>query len=327
MLQKPSLNSKASINSKYLRERLILWDLGDFKKLMSEAREIQKRVKKELDKKQSNTQKLFCRYMMLGKIAQATRLLDKESNSLVVHELTDEIFDVLLSKHPDGEEIDPSITSKYPSECPAVEPVIFEQIDEAAIYTAAKNTNGSAGPTHVDADGWQHILCSKYYGKKSANLSTAIANVAKRMCAEEIEAVSLEELLSCRLIPLKKKDEPKGVRPIGIGEVIRCIIGKAVMTVLKPDIMQACGSIQTCSGIDSGIEAAVHAMADKFNEKETEAMILVDASNAFNLMSRRAALLAVQHHCPPFYRYLLNTYQVPTSQYISGAKGKLILSK
>ena len=241
---------------------------------------------------------------MHGKVTQATRLLDKESQSLGLHELTDEIFEVLVSKHPDGKEVENSVASKYPQEGPEVEPAIFEQIDETAIYKAAKNTSGSAGPTLMDADCWQHILCLKCNGKKSVNLRTAIANVAKRLCTEDVESVCLEELLSCRLIPLKKKNDPNGVRPIGIGEVIRRIIGKAVMATLKSDIMHACGSIQTCSGIDSGIEAAIHGMADKFKEAGTEAMILVDATNAFNCMNRFAALLAVQNRCPAFYKYL-----------------------
>ena len=81
--------------------------------------------------------------------------------------------------------------------------------------------------------------------------------------------------------------------------------------------MEACGSLQTCSGIESGIEAAVRSMATQFKDEKTQVMLLVDASNAFNSLNRPAALLAIKHRCPPFYRYLQNTYQVPTRQYIS----------
>ena len=44
----------------------------------------------------------------------------------------------------------------------------------------------------------------------------------------------------------------------------------------------ASGSLQTCSGIEAGIEAAIHSMRTIFNEAESEAMLLVDATNAFN---------------------------------------------
>ena len=51
-----------------------------------------------------------------------------------------------------------------------------------------------------------------------------------------------------------------GVRPIGICEVSRRIISKAVLYVIKGDIQDAAGSNQLCGGQVAGIEAAVHAV-------------------------------------------------------------------
>jgi hypothetical protein len=59
-------------------------------------------------------------------------------------------------------------------------------------------------------------------------------------------------------------------------------MGKAVIKVIKHDIMEASGTLQTCSGVDSGIEATVHAMAETFAEDSTQGLLLVDATNAFN---------------------------------------------
>ena len=42
--------------------------------------------------------------------------------------------------------------------------------------------------------------------------------------------------MACRLIPLDKKP---GLRPIGVGEVLRRIAGKAVMMLFKNDITHA----------------------------------------------------------------------------------------
>jgi hypothetical protein len=92
------------------------------------------------------------------------------------------------------------------------------------------------------------------------------------------------------------------------------------MKILKEDIVYASGTLQTCAGIDSGIEAAVHSMATAFQDEKTRAILLVDASNAFNSMNRVRALQTVKSLCPSFYRYLNNTYQTPTHQYISGSK-------
>ena len=61
-------------------------------------------------------------------------------------------------------------------------------------------------------------------------------------------------------------------------------------------------------------------MADEFQKEQTEAMLLVDATNAFNSMHRAKSLNTVKKQCPTFYQYLKNTYQTPTHQYISGSK-------
>ena len=74
-------------------------------------------------------------------------------------------------------------------------------------------------------------------------------------------------------------------RPIGIGEVLQRIIGKAILSVIKPEILSSAGNIQLCAGQAGGCEAAVHAMSDIFEEEETNALLLVDADNAFNLLN------------------------------------------
>ena len=53
-------------------------------------------------------------------------------------------------------------------------------------------------------------------------------------------------------------------RPIGIGKVLRRIVGKLIMTLLKPEITQAAGPLQACAGRKGGAKAAVHAMKQVF---------------------------------------------------------------
>ena len=106
-----------------------------------------------------------------------------------------------------------------------VESVIFEQLDGKTIQDTAKTTFGSVVPTLIEADGWTHILCSKSFGKTSDTLAQSIADMEKQLCSKKIPPDPLSEHSSCRLIPLNKNP---GVRPIGIGEVHRQIIGKAV---------------------------------------------------------------------------------------------------
>ena len=75
-----------------------------------------------------------------------------------------------------------------------------------------------------------------------------------------------------------------------MGEVVRRIIGKAVLTILKMEILEAAGPLQLCAGQDVGCEAVVHAMRHVFSEDNTEAVLLVDASNAFNSLNHQVAL-------------------------------------
>ena len=77
---------------------------------------------------------------------------------------------------------------------------------------------------------------------------------------------------------------------MGIGEVLRRIIGKAITRVLKTDMVKATAPIQVCAGLSGGVEAAVHGLRKIFEDEDTEAIILVDADNAFNRLNRAAAL-------------------------------------
>ena len=90
------------------------------------------------------------------------------------------------------------------------------------------------------------------------------------------------------------------------------------MGIIKSDVTTAAGPLQTCTGIKAGIEAAIHAMRQIFEQDETEAILLVDAENTFNNLNRKAALSNIKELCPPFYQYLYNTYQSPAKLVIPG---------
>ena len=136
----------------------------------------------------------------------------------------------------------------------------------------------------------QKIANCRAYERLSYYLADAIAGLAKRLCTESVHQDSLQEFTACRLIPLNKgpsQNGTLGVRPIGIGETFCRIFGKSVMTVFKSDIQAAGVYLQTCTGIRSGIEAAIHAATDAWQMSSTEAMVQVDTDNAFNRLNRK----------------------------------------
>ena len=112
--------------------------------------------------------------------------------------------------------------------------------------------------------------------------------MTRTVCTEYVDPSSLEALVASRLIPLDKGEG--SVRPIGVGEVVRRIISKCVMSVVKPDVIDASGSLQVCAGQMFGSEAAIHAMCNIFDTDDTDAILLIDASNAFNSLNRVVVL-------------------------------------
>jgi hypothetical protein len=92
------------------------------------------------------------------------------------------------------------------------------------------------------------------------------------------------------------------------------------MKVVKPDVMSASGSLQLCAGQPSGSEAAIHAMRNIFDEDDTEAILLIDASNAFNSLNRAAALNNIRILCPMVATYAINTYRLPMRLFVHGGQ-------
>ena len=108
--------------------------------------------------------------------------------------------------------------------------------------------------------------------------------MTKILCTEKIvDKDSLVPIMACRLILLNKNS---GLRPIGNGEYLLRIIEKAVLTILRDELIQQAGSLQSCAGVKGEIEANIHAMKELYDEEESQGMIQVDASNAFNQLNR-----------------------------------------
>ena len=72
------------------------------------------------------------------------------------------------------------------------------------------------------------------------------------------------------------------------------------------------------AGQDAGCEAAIHAMRSLFAEENTEAILLVDASNTFNSLIRQVALRNISILCPSLAVILINTYRAKVPLFIDG---------
>jgi hypothetical protein len=102
------------------------------------------------------------------------------------------------------------------------------------------------------------------------------------------------------------------VRPVGIGEALRRLICKVISYAVQTELQEACGAMQLCAGLPSGCEAGANALQKIWEEPGTEAVIMVDARNAFNELNRAEALNATWEHCPIMGRALKNLYGHPS---------------
>ena len=320
LLQKPTFKSTSKEHSQCLTRRLQQWEAGDFDGLLCETRTIQGKL--PTNSKPLNDERLaktFSKLMFEGKVNAAMKLLDQHDTGLVT--LSQSTIHELKRKHPNANDADPSILMDGP--LPFVDPVMFQNITESTIMKSALRTRGSSGPSGLDADGWRRILVSKNFGNVGKDLRCALSGFAQKVSTVEIEVkvengrsyTNLEAYTACRLIPL---DKNPGVRPIGVGEVLRRIVGKAILSVIKPEIVSSAGNLQLCSGQASGCEAAVHAIGDSFDEQSTDALLLVDADNAFNCLNRKVLLHNIRYQCPPMAIYIRNCYSTPSRLFVLG---------
>ena len=157
-------------------------------------------------------------------------------------------------------------------------------------------------------------MCTSFHNA-SRGLCDATVTIARHLCTSMVDPKALRGFTWSRLISLDKRP---GVRPVGIGEVPRRLIGKAILSIIKEDIMRVAGIKQLCVGQQAGCKAAIHALRIIYDLPTTKAVILVDAVNAFNNLNRKTALLNIQHSCPSLATVLINTYRQDPEFYIAG---------
>ena len=221
LLQKPHAKAGSKEFSKHLSRRLALWKGGKIKELLDEARTIQSRLPDQDSRNGLTSHKLNRRFTTLvskGNIHAAISIT--EYNRGGVLELTPDVRSALKVKHPKAQPANPE--AMLHGELPAVNPILFECITGVIVRRSALATQGSAGPSMADSYIWRRMLVS--FKAASAELCCAVAGVARRLATEHVDPLGLTALLNNRLIPL---DKNPGMRPIGIGETLRRIIGKS----------------------------------------------------------------------------------------------------
>ena len=280
---------------------------------MKEGQAIQDTLKSsDKPKTVAEISKRFAEMMQKGNVNGAIKLLTNNMKNGILP-LNEQTLNLLKQKHPKVSKASEEVL--LPDIPEIVHQMKFENITEDTVRKAIMKTKGGSGPSGMDADGWRRLFISKSFGQNSIDLCKAFARVIRKLCTVTDLHHSLEAFLACRLIPL---DKNPGLRPIGVGEVLRRVAGKVVVSTIREDILKSVGSLQVCAGHEAGCEAAVHAMQQIFHEQDTEAVLLIDASNAFNSINRNVFLHNVNVICPAIAIYVKNCYTIPSRLFIIG---------
>ena len=275
LLQKPHPTSKTKDHARCLERRMRVWSSGNIGELIREGKTIQQHLPQGSLKERNDNQRAartFASLMMRGKVRAALRMVS-DLGSAGVLGLEEEIDrkpvrDILREKHPAVQEACSAALLSLVDNTVETHPVLFERIDGDLIRSTALKVQGSAGPSSMDAAGWRR-MCTAFHGA-SRDLCNALSAFTRRICSTLTDPSGLAAFIACRLIPLNKNP---GVRPIGICETVRRIVGKAVLSMTKADIQSAVGPLQLCAGHDAGCEAAIHAMREIFDVEETEGVL------------------------------------------------------
>ena len=253
--------------------------------------------------------------MFEGKVGAALKFLEKQSENAVLQP-TEDVIRKLQGLHPKPGEIQPNTLIYGPIN--ETSPAYFYSIDEDQIRRAANATHGSGGPSQLDGKQWKRLLCCNKFKSESKELREELAIFARKIASEILDPRTLEAYVACRLIPLNKDPESDElqIRPISVGEVVRRIVGKAISWCLSDDIQKAAGPLQVSAGLKGGAEAAIHTRKDICEKEGSDAVILVDAANAFNSLNRAVSMHNMQYICPQFATVLINTYRTPSRLFV-----------
>ena len=306
---------------KTIHRRMEAWLSCEFEALFNEAKALQLRIPKVRKTQNRDEMKSFDTQMSSGKISNALRCLDESQKGNVLS-LQDRVgnktvMQILQEKHPKPMTSKDSYVTNENDHTLEHHHSIFDKINASTVRKTAMVTQGSHGPSGVDANDWRRWL--SHFGQASTNLCKALAAFARRLATDQMH--DLNPYNACRLIPL---DKNPGVRPIGVGEVIRRIIGRNILWCIGNDLKILGQNRQLCLGQKCGIEHAIHSLRETFELPETEGLLLIDAKNAFNSLNRDLALKNIQKTCPSIITALRNSYGTPSNLYVNG---KTLLSQ
>ena len=200
--------------------------------------------------------------------------------------------------HPDAL-VDNLFTSSVP-----FHPVLLEKINGDSAF---------AKPHYVQKDQLNHPGSTpKAVAPHDAWLSMVHQHLSAMLLQQQGTASALSTLIphpaytDCMPTHPARGDKNPGVRHIGVCETARRTIGKAISSMLHHNI-QAAAAPSNCAQTNLPVakQQCMHSWLF-FSSLDTEVVVLVDASNAFNQLNRQLALRSISVLCPSLACFVVN---------------------
>ena len=137
----------------------------------------------------------------------------------------------------------------------------------------------------------------------------------KKLCTGISDAKEISTLMASCLI---YSDKNPGIRPIDVGEALKRIIGKVVMTKLDKEITNLVGALQFCAGNAEDHGRAIHAMRTVIGH---EAVLIIDAADAFNYVNGNIFLHNIRIIFLSLSNYNYSFYSSPAKLLVNSSLG------
>ena len=128
------------------------------------------------------------------------------------------------------------------------ETVPLDFTEEDVTWVASK-LSGAAGALGAESMELRTFLLR--FGCASEEFRVVVAGLVYWMANSSPPWAAYCALMECCLVALDKRP---GVRPVGIGEMLRRAFAKLVMREAGEEAKRACGNLQLCAGLKAGIE-------------------------------------------------------------------------
>ena len=97
------------------------------------------------------------------------------------------------------------------------------------VDSALYKLHGATGLLNID-ESFLRLICGRKFKVEGQTMKQNIAALARKLATETIDPSDMDAFTACRLMPMYKNP---GIRPIGVGEMLRRLMGKLVSWVCK----------------------------------------------------------------------------------------------